>query len=186
MKETGRCSNFLLSVEETVCIALFPAPCGIQGQCTKLYHPVGSEEGTWGFGGNSAPDERKLVDVSTVGIRFSLHFKNCLALAWDPPEPIPGRLGGGVLELWHHQDLSQKLLPQADDRQTDDRGSETPAGFFFLLSTLVQCRVVRLGVLKDTTERWVCGAPTFFCRACGLGVQPCGLCCYFSNAVHTH
>lgn len=89
------------------------------------------------MGGNSAPDGRKLVDVSTVGSRFSLHFKNCLALAWDPPEPIPGRLGGGVLELWHHQDLSQKLLPQADDRQTDDRRSEKRQLFFSFFCLLL-------------------------------------------------
>lgn len=142
MKETGRCSNFLFSVEETVCIAVSFTLWNPRTVCTKPYHPVGSEEGTWGFRGKSVPDGRKLVDVSTWrrGSRFSLHFKNCQILAGDPPELIPGRLGGGVLELWHHQDLSQKLLPQADDRQTDDRGSEKHQ-LFFKISFVYSCSV---------------------------------------------
>lgn len=38
--------------------------------------------------------------------------------------------------------------------------------FLFLLPTLVQCRVVRLGVLKDTKEHWGCGALHIFSAEC--------------------
>lgn len=103
VKGAGRClPSFLFSMEETVFVALYPVPWGIQGGHGYTILPFCW---IWGrdirFGWNSASDGKEPIAVLAAGREeIFIAFRKLPGSCLGSFEPIPDRPGCGL--MWHH------------------------------------------------------------------------------------